>query len=81
MLNKEIHIKQEITTTGFLFKICAASMEDLNNKIGELESKVTSQVNEIESHLEAIVQLENQKLDLTQGNIEDTKNNFLISSI
>ena len=50
-----------------LFKICAASSEDSNIQITNLESKVAAQTKEIETHIEAIAQLENQKLDLTQG--------------
>lgn len=48
--------------------ICIASAGDWQECIVDLENKVSAQTKEIQMQIEAIATLENQKLDLTQGN-------------
>lgn len=49
--------------------ICIASAGDWQERVIDLESKVSAQTKEIEMQIEAIATLENQKLDLMQGNL------------
>lgn len=49
--------------------VCTASTGDWQARIADLEGKVSAQANEIQSHIEAIAILENQKLDLIQGKV------------
>lgn len=49
--------------------ICIASAGDWQERVVDLESKVSAQTKEIEMQIEAIATLENQKLDLMQGNL------------
>jgi hypothetical protein len=49
--------------------VCTAAAGDWQNNISDLEGKVTMQAKEIQAHIEAIAILENQKLDLIQGNV------------
>lgn len=49
--------------------ICIASAGDWQERVVDLESKVSAQTKEIEMQIEAIAILENQKLDLMQGNL------------
>jgi len=51
------------------YTICTASAGDWQERVADLESKVSSQTKEIQMHIDAIAILENQKLDLTQGNL------------
>ena len=46
-----------------------AMATEWKTQIEELESKLATQTKEIESHIEAIAILENQKLDLMQGSL------------
>lgn len=49
--------------------ICIASAGDWQERIAELESRVSMQTDEIQKNIDAIAVLENQKLDLIQGNV------------
>lgn len=49
--------------------VCIASAGDWQERVVDLESKVSAQTKEIEMQIEAIATLENQKLDLLQGNL------------
>lgn len=49
--------------------ICIASAGDWQERIAELESRVSMQTDEIQKNIDAIAMLENQKLDLIQGNV------------
>lgn len=51
-----------------MFEFCAASSVELQTRISELENKVEAQERDIRAQVEAIAVLENQKLDLIQGN-------------
>lgn len=51
------------------YTICTASAGDWQERVADLESKVSSQTKEIQMHIDAIAILENQKLDLMQGNL------------
>lgn len=51
------------------YTICTASAGDWQERIADLENNVSSQKKEIQIHIDAIAILENQKLDLTQGNL------------
>ena len=48
--------------------VCTASADDWQERINDLEGKVSAQAKEIQTHIESIAILENQKLDLMQGN-------------
>ena len=50
--------------------VCTASTGDWKNRIADLESRVSIQTKDIQANIEAIATLENQKLDLMQGNIQ-----------
>lgn len=49
--------------------ICTASAGDWQGRVVDLESKISTQTKEIQMHIDAIATLENQKLDLMQGNL------------
>ena len=49
--------------------ICIASAGDWQERVVDLENKVSAQAKELEMQIEAIATLENQKLDLMQGNL------------
>lgn len=51
------------------YTICIASVGDWQERVVDLENKVSAQAKEIEMQIEAIATLENQKLDLMQGNL------------
>lgn len=62
-------MKLKLYTCYRQITICTASAGDWQERVADLENKVSSQTKEIQMHIDAIATLENQKLDLMQGNL------------
>lgn len=69
MLRAYYRLMSIIHTSLACYTICIASAADWQECIVDLENNVSAQTRDIQIQIEAIATLENQKLDLMQGNL------------